>query len=105
MAETDPDLRIADLERELRFKDQRISELKLELEEQRALVHEMEEHIKEDDEYLENFIQTFGLVLDDDGKWTNGEAIKEDDARFDKYNDLVERYNKRFAGSIGGALG
>jgi hypothetical protein len=92
--ETDPELQIADLKRELRFKDERINELKLELEEQRALVHEMEEHVKERDEYLENFIQTFGLVLDDDGTWTNGEEIKEDLARRGRHIDLIDRYNK-----------
>jgi hypothetical protein len=29
----------------------------------------MEEYIKEDDEYLESFITTFGMELDDDDCW------------------------------------
>jgi hypothetical protein len=71
-----PEQRIADLQRELKLKDERISELKTELEEQRELVSRMEEHVKERNEYLEMFISTFGLVLDDDNKWGNGEFIK-----------------------------
>jgi hypothetical protein len=90
----DPKQRIADLERELRHKDERINELKDELDEQRDLVRRMEEHEQEHNEYLENFIQTFGLVLDDDGKWTNGEFITEHNALVDKHNDLITRYNK-----------
>jgi hypothetical protein len=96
MATTKTDLqqRIADLERELKFKDRRIEELKLELDEQRELVREMEEHVKEDAEYLEDFIQTFGLVLNDNGEWTNGEANAEHNALVEKHNDLRGRYNK-----------
>jgi uncharacterized coiled-coil protein SlyX len=92
--EDTPEQRIADLERELKFRDERISELKTELDEQRELVNSMEEHVKERDEYLETFISTFGLVLDDDGKWTNGEAIKERIASIDKHIEMIDRYNK-----------
>jgi hypothetical protein len=92
------ELRIADLERELRFRDDRINELKTELktelDEQRELVNSMEEHVKECDEYLEYFITTFGLVMDDDGKWSNGEFITEHNALVDRINDLRDRYNK-----------
>jgi uncharacterized coiled-coil protein SlyX len=86
--------RIADLEREGRFKDKRIAELKAELDEQRALVHEMEEHIAERDETLEHFVQAFGLVLNDDGKYGNSEFLTGHDALIGKYNDLVARHNK-----------
>jgi hypothetical protein len=86
--------RIADLERELKFRDGRINELKTELDEQRELVRAMEEHIKQADEELESFCDTFGLVLDEDGKWTNSEAVKEEQRRADAHHDLVVRYNK-----------
>jgi hypothetical protein len=93
-AQTDFGQTIMDLKRELKFKDKRIEELKLELDGQRALVHEMEEHVKERDEYLENFIQVFGLVLNDNNEWTNGEANQKHDELVDKYHDLITRYNK-----------
>jgi hypothetical protein len=89
-----PEQRIADLQRELKFRDERISELKIELEEQRELVSNMEEHNKERDEQLEGFIAAFGLVLDDDGKWSNGEFIDKHNELCDSYDALVSRYNK-----------
>jgi predicted nucleic acid-binding Zn-ribbon protein len=42
-----PEQRIADLERELRLRDERIGELKDEIDESRELVREMEEHAQE----------------------------------------------------------
>jgi hypothetical protein len=87
-------LRIADLERELRFRNERIGELKNEIDASRALVREMEEHMQERDEYLETFITTFGLTLDNDGKWHMGEFIREHNDLVDKFNDLIDRYNK-----------
>jgi hypothetical protein len=87
-------LRIADLERELRFKDERIVELKNEIDESRALVQKMEEHVQEQNEYLETFITSFGLVLNDDHKWSNGEFIHGQLDLIDKFNDLIDRHNK-----------
>jgi len=86
--------RVADLERELRLRDERIAELKNEIDESRALVREMEEHVQERDEYLETFITTFGLVLNDKGEWVNGEFIREHGDIIDRFNDLIGRYNK-----------
>jgi hypothetical protein len=88
------ELRIADLEHELRFRDQRINELKKELDEERELVRSMEEHVTEADEHLEHFITTFGLVMDDDGLYHNGEFITEYQDSLDKYIDLIDRHNK-----------
>src|SRR3954466_380434 len=89
-----PEQRIADLERELRFKDERIRELRDKVDESRALVREMEEHVQERDEYLESFITTFGLELDDDGQWRNGEFIQGYNALVNRFNELIDRYNK-----------
>jgi uncharacterized coiled-coil protein SlyX len=86
--------RIGDLERELRFKDDRIRELKDEIDRNRQVCARLEEHLQEQDEYLETFITTFGLTLDDDGKWGNGEFIREHIENIDEFNDLVDRYNK-----------
>jgi hypothetical protein len=89
-----PEQRIADLERELRLRDERIGELKDEIDESRELVREMEEHAQEHDEYLEMFITTFGLTLNDEGKWGNGEFITSYNALVAQYEDLRGRYNK-----------
>ena len=60
-----PKLTVTDLERELHFKNERIAELKNEIDELHHLVQRMEEHAQEHDEYLETFITTFGLTLND----------------------------------------
>ena len=89
-----PEQRIADLGRELRLRDERIGELKDEIDESRELVREMEEHAQEHDEYLEMFITTFGLTLNDEGKWGNGEFITSYNVLVAQYEDLRGRYNK-----------
>src|SRR6516162_2805026 len=89
-----PELRIADLERELRFRDARINELKVEIDEQRELVRSMETHIQERDEYLEYFITTFDLVRGEDGKWHNGEFITKHNSLVDRHHELIADYNK-----------
>jgi hypothetical protein len=89
-----PEQRIADLERELRVRDERIRELRDEVDQSRELVREMEEHVQERDEYLETFISTFDLTLNDDGQWENGEFIRGRNALVNRFNELVDRYNK-----------
>jgi hypothetical protein len=86
--------RIADLERELRLKDERINKLKDEVDSARDLIRRLEEHVQERNEEMENFIMIFGLEMNDEGKWTNSKALKEQREFFDKYNDLVARHNK-----------
>jgi hypothetical protein len=92
--EDTPELRIADLGHELRLKDQRISELKDEIDRDRELLRRMEERLKEGEEYLETFITTFGIELNDDNCWTWGPYIAAQNALVDKHNDLISRYNK-----------
>lgn len=86
--------RIADLERELRLKDEHIRELKEEVDEGRDLIRRMSEHSAEHDEALEHFITTFGLTVTDDSKYSNDEFIKGYLALADQYEDLRLRYNK-----------
>ena len=86
------------MERELRLREERIGELKDEIDESRELVREMEEHAQEHDEYLEMFITTFGLTLNDEGKWGNGEFITGYNALVAQYGDLRGRYNKLVRG-------
>jgi hypothetical protein len=86
--------RIADLEHELKIKDKRIAELKNELDNANDLVRRFEELARDRDAYLENFITTFGLELNDSGEWENGECIRDQKRTVGAYRDLVIRYNK-----------
>jgi uncharacterized coiled-coil protein SlyX len=86
--------RIFDLERELRFRDERINELKDEIDENRELIRRMEEHVQEDDEYLETFVTTFGLTLDENDNWSNGEFIERHKELIDNHNELIDRFNQ-----------
>jgi hypothetical protein len=86
--------RIADLELELQRKDERIGELRDEVDQGRELVRRMEEHIQERDEYLESFVSTFGMELGDDNCWRWTPFITAHNELVDKFNDLIERYNK-----------
>src|SRR5258706_8078817 len=86
--------KIADLERELKFRDRRINELKNEIDGLRQEVREMEDWVTERDAYLEQFITTFGLELDNDGHYRNGNFIRDHQQLFNEHNDLISRYNK-----------
>lgn len=87
--------KIVDLERELSFRDRRINELKSEIDGLRQAVRDMEEWVEERDAYLEEFITTFGLDLDNDGFYRNGDFIRRHQQLFDDYNALITR---QFAG-------
>jgi hypothetical protein len=71
--QTEHTQKIVDLERELKFRDRRINELKSEIDGLRQVVRDTEEWVKERDAYLEEFITTFGLDLDNDGFYRNGD--------------------------------
>ena len=92
--QTEHTQKIVDLERELKFRDRRINELKSEIDGLRQVVRDMEEWVKERDAYLEDFITTFGLDLDNDGFYRNGDFIRRHQQLFDDYNALVTRQNK-----------
>jgi hypothetical protein len=92
--QTEHTQKIVDLERELKFRDRRINELKNEIDGLRQEVREMEDGVTERDAYLEQFITTFGLELDNDGYYRNGDFIQGHQRLADEYNDLVGRHNK-----------
>jgi lambda repressor-like predicted transcriptional regulator len=92
--QTEHTQKIVDLERELKFRDRRINELKSEIDGLRQVVRDMEEWVKERDAYLEEFVTTFGLDLDNDGFYRNGDFIRRHQQLFDDYNALVTRQNK-----------
>ena len=86
--------KIVDLERELSFRDRRINELKSEIDGLPQTVRDMEEWVEERDAYLEEFITTFGLDLDNEGFYRNGDFIRRHQQLFDDYNALITRHNK-----------
>src|SRR6267143_2194893 len=92
--QTEHTQKIADLERELQFRDRRINDLKNEIDGLRQAVREMEDWVTERDAYLEQFITTFGLELDNDGHYRNGNFIRNHQQLFNEHNDLISRYNK-----------
>ena len=92
--------RIVDLEREIKLKNERIEELREEVDETRDLVRRMSEHVEAGDDYLDNFITAFGLTLNDAGEYTNDEFLKgyhelafELDNMVSNYNKVVREYN------------
>src|SRR5262245_54120750 len=98
-----------ELEDELKRAKERIAELRDEVDDQRATIRELDTHLKEGDEYLENFITTFGMQLhqrdDRTSYWTwtdSGYATDLDELDdkhrklIRKYNDLCDDFNRRF---------
>ncbi len=92
---TDPkDVKIADLERELKFARQRIDELNLEVDANRQTLRGMEDYVQERDAYLETFITAFGIELGSDDVYRWGEFVKGHNQLCDDYNSLVTKHNK-----------
>ena len=85
---------VADLERELQLRDERIHELKDEIDETRDLLRRMEEHVQEGDEEFEHFITVFDMEEDADGMWRWSKFFDEHYALEDRHDDLITRYNK-----------
>lgn len=57
-------------------------------------MQQLEEHVQERDEYLETFISAFGLTLNGNGEWENGEFIRGYNELADKFKDLIDHYNE-----------
>jgi hypothetical protein len=86
--------RIAELEDELKRRDRRIEELKADLDESRALVHRMSEHVEDRSGIIDAWIEGFEMVLSDDGEWTTSPFLKYHDEIVDKYGKLLRKWNK-----------
>src|SRR4051812_12658637 len=87
-------LRIADLERELRQRDERIRALKDEVDSSRDLVRQFEERAKEHDEYLEHFVSVFGMQVNAEGFWQWGELIENYNGLIDRNHELRDKFNR-----------
>lgn len=92
-----PDLiaRIRHLEDELKVAQQRIVEVKAEVNEARDLVTRMEDHVKDSDAVIESWIAAFDMQLDDDGTWCFTHRLSDQfDVLYAKYLALLKDWNK-----------
>ena len=97
MAKPDPSKLEDDLKtarRDIKLKDERIEELRREVDDTRELLREMEEHVSDRDAYLEGWISAFGMVLNDKDEWTWDNFVQAYRKNIDDYEDLRADYNK-----------
>ena len=93
MAQKPHDIRIAELEDELKQRDRRIEELKREVDEARDLIRRMEEHIEDRSGIIDSWVEAFEMVSHDDG-WSWEPFIDRYDDTVNKYNALLRKWNK-----------
>src|SRR5215471_2384425 len=94
--------RIAELEDDLKEKEQRLQELKANLDKASDLIQRQQEHVLDANELIQSWIEAFGMVHDDDGDWTWApfvgacEECREDYlALAKKWNEFVPEYNAK----------
>jgi hypothetical protein len=92
MAATAQD-RIARLEDELKQRDRRIEELRGEVNELRDLNHRFTEHAEDYTSSIEQWKEAFGMEDTGNG-WTWKPFWRDYEGLFNKYNDLVRRWNR-----------
>ena len=90
----DHKLSVGELEDELKVKERRIEELRLEIDEQRELIDRLRENSEEADGVFEAWIETFEMERTDSGGLTWKPFWQEHNQLIDDYNDLVRRWNK-----------
>jgi Helix-turn-helix domain of resolvase len=96
--------RIQELEDDLKIAELRIAEMRAERDEARDLMLRMEEHVRDSNAMIEQWIGAFGMQLDDNGLWAFEPNLQ---TRFDelleKYQGLVKRWN-RFVNEYNGVI-
>lgn len=98
MADIDTDDRTAELEAELRQRDDKIKELTYERDEALEVVDAMREQIEDNDHLIENWKDAFDMRATGDGnvEWGNAdiETLEAYIALIDDFNKLVRRHNR-----------
>ncbi len=96
-----PAERIADLEAELRQRDEKIAELRDELQEASDLVTQMRDHVEDGNALIDSWIEVFDLKQNDEGTWLfdsrQSKLWSEHLDLLKKHNDLIGEWN-RFVG-------
>src|SRR3954452_15889810 len=85
------ELRVADLERELVLRDDRIKELRAERDEANELVGDIREHLEDRRQLMEAWIDAFRMRETGDGRLEWNSAATE---LLDQHNVLIAGYNK-----------
>lgn len=85
------ELRIADLEVELRQRDDKIKELTSERDEALELVNQCREQVEDAERLLEQWKEAFEMTQNDDGLWTIEPSMT---VLLDRYNALAEQHRK-----------
>jgi hypothetical protein len=83
-----------ELQDELKRKDERIEELRTEIDEQRDLISRLREHAEDYNNCMERWKESFGMAMTDSGGWTWEPFWKEHWQTIDDYNELVRKWNK-----------
>jgi hypothetical protein len=86
--------RIGELEDEIKARDRRIADLRTEIDEQRDLISRLREHAEDYDTMIEQWCETFHMVMTDDGAWTWQPWWNKHNKLVDNYNELVRNWNK-----------
>jgi hypothetical protein len=86
--------RVGELEDELKRRDERIAELRDEVDELRDLMRRLEEAEQDYINCLEAWKDAFGLIQTESGGWTWEPFWSEYKQLMDDYNNLVRRWNK-----------
>jgi hypothetical protein len=99
--------RIAELEDQIRLRDERIKELREEQTQHHQLMTEMREHLEDRDAALDNWIDVFDMQLDDSGNYvfdrSQSELWSEHVALLYQHQGLVRNWNK-FVGEYNGTV-
>jgi len=100
--------RVAELEDELKQRDDKVKQLNAELGESRELLDKMREHLHEETEVRQRWIETFDMQCREDGTWlfdpsqsdlwkSHGELLERHRKLLRDWNKFVSRYNARVA--------
>jgi hypothetical protein len=86
--------RSAELEDELKQRDDRIRDLRADLDKADALISKMREHVEDCSAQTESWIEAFDMVQDDDGAWKWSDAFVGGQEWFEKYQVLLRKWNQ-----------
>jgi hypothetical protein len=81
--------RIEELEVDLRYRDDQIKELRQDNSRASDLVAEMREHVEDGNALIESWIESFGMQLNEDGKYSFGRELL-----LDQHSKLLETHSK-----------
>jgi hypothetical protein len=80
-----------DLEDEIKRKDERLEELRKELNDANSLVGKMREQVQDCNDQIERWIDAFNMQQDEDGVWVWSQKPQE---IYDEYADLLKDWNR-----------